>query len=150
MIRPRSLVAMLASAAALSLAPPGCSDYAEGDRCDANNGDDDCAAGLKCTKVAQTNGNNSDLCCPADGVATVPACVPGTGGGGAGGTGGTGGTAGTGGTGGTAGAGGSAGADAGSDAADDVTSDAAADAADDTVSVDAADDSDAAVDAATE
>ncbi len=65
-----------------------CSNQGEGDRCQAENGDDDCQSGLVCLAATQKafNGggpglvnapyNNSDRCCPYDrSTATHPACV---------------------------------------------------------------------------
>jgi hypothetical protein len=66
-----------------------CSNQAEGERCQAENGNDDCQSGLVCLAATQKtfNGgqggslvnapyNNSDRCCPADrSKATHPACV---------------------------------------------------------------------------
>jgi hypothetical protein len=64
-----------------------CSDYAEGDRCQAENGNDDCQTGLVClaaTNKAFNGGvglvnapyNTSDRCCPFDRTtATHPACT---------------------------------------------------------------------------
>ena len=64
-----------------------CSNQGEGDRCQAENGDDDCQSGLVCLAATQKafNGgqglvnapyNNSDRCCPFDRrTATHPACV---------------------------------------------------------------------------
>jgi len=64
-----------------------CSNQAEGERCQAENGNDDCQDGLVCLAASQKdfNGgtgfvnapyNNSDRCCPLDrDNATHPACV---------------------------------------------------------------------------
>ena len=65
-----------------------CSNQGEGDRCQAENGNDDCQSGLVCLAATQKsfNGgdgrlvnppyNNSDRCCPADrSQATHPACA---------------------------------------------------------------------------
>jgi hypothetical protein len=98
---------LLAFAAALIAAAPGCSRQGEGERCDTLNGDEDCNSGLVCVGKAQL-GQNSDTCCPASLVSTDRRCVPVVGGttsggdtttGTGGGTGGT--SSGTGGTGGT-------------------------------------------------
>ena len=66
-----------------------CSDQGEGDRCQAENGNQDCQSGLVCLAATQkpfsganvglVNApyNNSDRCCPADrSQATHPACTP--------------------------------------------------------------------------
>jgi hypothetical protein len=65
-----------------------CSSQVEGDRCQAENGNDDCEDGLVCLAASQKpfNGgtgtvnppfNNSDRCCPfLREQATHPACVP--------------------------------------------------------------------------
>lgn len=64
-----------------------CSNQAEGDRCQAENGNDDCEGPLVCLAATQKlfNGgvglvnapfNNSDRCCPFDrSTATHPACT---------------------------------------------------------------------------
>jgi len=65
-----------------------CSNQGEGDRCQAENGNDDCQTGLVCLAATQKsfNGgvglvnppyNNSDRCCPYErATATHPACQP--------------------------------------------------------------------------
>ncbi|MBK8258228.1 MAG: hypothetical protein IPK82_36865 [Polyangiaceae bacterium] len=122
-----SLVVLFA--VSVSALIPGCDKQGEGERCDRENGDLDCASPLVCTQ-GFVLGQTSDVCCPGDlASATAPECKPnsattgtggtggsttsgstggttsttGTGAGASGGTGGTGGTAGTGGmtTGGT-------------------------------------------------
>ena len=68
-----------------------CSNGGEGERCQAENGNDDCQSGLVCLAATQKafNGgkglvnppfNNSDRCCPLDRASTTnPACtVPGS------------------------------------------------------------------------
>ncbi|HSO35577.1 MAG TPA: hypothetical protein VLT33_23775 [Labilithrix sp.] len=64
-----------------------CSNQAEGERCQAENGNDDCQSGLVCLAATQKtfNGgqglvnapyNNSDRCCPYErSTASHPACV---------------------------------------------------------------------------
>ena len=63
-----------------------CSDQGEGDRCQAENGNSDCASGLVCVAGSQKDFNggvglangspSSDRCCPADrSTATHPACT---------------------------------------------------------------------------
>jgi hypothetical protein len=97
-----------------------CGEQGEGERCDLDNGDSDCESGLVCTpasdliRVAGGDSPGAALCCPAQGQASVSACIAGSfgGGGGVGGsgaaTGGAGGsTAGAGGAGASGGAGGS-------------------------------------------
>ena len=52
-----------------------CSDQGEGERCDENNNNDDCAAGLTCRKI---QGRDVALCCPPPSTpTTVAACIPG-------------------------------------------------------------------------
>ena len=52
-----------------------CSNQGEGERCDPNNDNEDCASGLTCRKI---EGQESPLCCPPVGEpATVSACIPG-------------------------------------------------------------------------
>ncbi|MFO0548197.1 MAG: hypothetical protein U0271_07400 [Polyangiaceae bacterium] len=119
------------SFALLLVALSACVVQDEGQRCNADNGNNDCAEGLVCL-TSRELGGNADVCCKADGSSTAPDCTPQTSGtgnttssnstgtgatggdggsgatGGAGGSGGTGvgGMGGTGGTGGTGGAGG--------------------------------------------
>ena len=86
MLRARLVVVALAALAALA---SGCSNEAEGQPCsvksygndpNGQNGADDCADGLVCTRAGVLN-SNSDLCCPPDPRnATVPECIPGSGG----------------------------------------------------------------------
>jgi hypothetical protein len=57
------------------IALTACSNYAEGERCQIGNGNDDCDDGLTCTPSSQLVGSNSDRCCPADrSTATQPIC----------------------------------------------------------------------------
>jgi len=65
----------LASLAALSLL--GCPTQGEGERCNIENGNDDCAEGLLC-KSSRELGGNADICCP-DGASDNPECIPGGG-----------------------------------------------------------------------
>lgn len=137
-VRPLALLAfVLGSSGALVAA---CSNQSIGQRCDVNNGNDDCENGLICM-THDTLGSDSDLCCPPTGTdPSHPECTPKSSGGG--GSGGSGGTGGSGGSGGTGGSGGSGGSDAAADVADDgSTLDAPAEAADDgSTSPDAGDD----------
>jgi hypothetical protein len=67
-----------------------CSNQSEGDRCDFDNGNDDCGNGLVCVPKANQTGrssngvvnppfNNADRCCPLDrNTATHPACTQNT------------------------------------------------------------------------
>jgi hypothetical protein len=116
------LVALAVSSAS------ACSDQGEGQRCDKNSGDSDCAAGLVCTpyRGTTTTGTGGStpgelgqyVCCPQNGSATTVACTatstnfdagPSTGGssardgGSTGGSSGAGGSSGSGGTGGEGG-----------------------------------------------
>ena len=55
-----------------------CSDQDEGDRCQTQNGNEDCSPGLVCLAAGNVNPpfNKSDRCCPADRrSATHPACA---------------------------------------------------------------------------
>jgi hypothetical protein len=55
-----------------------CSNSAEGERCQVNNNNDDCADGLVCLASSQVNPsyNSSDRCCPVDRTtASHPACT---------------------------------------------------------------------------
>jgi hypothetical protein len=52
-----------------------CSNQGEGERCDPDNKNEDCASGLTCQKI---QGQESPLCCPPPpNPATVSACIPG-------------------------------------------------------------------------
>ena len=55
-----------------------CSNNGEGERCQVNNNNDDCADGLICLASSQVNPsyNSSDRCCPVDRTrASHPACT---------------------------------------------------------------------------
>jgi hypothetical protein len=55
-----------------------CSNSAEGERCQVNNNNDDCADGLVCLASSQVNPsyNSADRCCPVDrSTASHPACT---------------------------------------------------------------------------
>lgn len=70
-----AVVAMIAVASA-------CSNNGEGERCQADNGNEDCADGLTCIPRGQlvVPYNSADRCCPFDrAAATVQACKLGTG-----------------------------------------------------------------------
>ena len=130
------LVALVVSSAS------ACSNQGEGQRCDKNSGDSDCAAGLVCTpyRVTSTSGTGGStpgelgqyVCCPQNGSATTVACTATSttfdGGPSAGGSeadgGSTGGSSGAGGSSGSGGAGGEAGmrSDAASAGAADLDS----------------------------
>ena len=118
------LVALAVSSAS------ACSNQGEGQRCDKNSGDSDCAAGLVCTpyRATSTSGTGGStpgelgqyVCCPQNGSATTVACTntgtgtsldggPSTGGGGEEDGGSTGGSSGAGGSSGSGGTGGEAG-----------------------------------------
>ncbi|WP_394826693.1 hypothetical protein [Pendulispora albinea] len=76
-MRTRFFVLALCAFGALgALFAPGCSDQAEGERCDSRNGDSDCAAGLQCIRV---NAGETDRfnfrCCPTDRPSTVSECI---------------------------------------------------------------------------
>jgi hypothetical protein len=106
------------------LLPFACSSQSEGQRCNVDNGNDDCESGLEC-KSSRELGGNADICCPISGPSESPECIPGGGTtaastsvstasgmggmGGAGGTGGMGMGGAGGGTGGMGGAGGGTG-----------------------------------------
>ncbi|MEZ4443263.1 MAG: hypothetical protein R3B72_29475 [Polyangiaceae bacterium] len=58
------------------MASPGCGRQGEGERCDADNNDDDCADGLICRRGTDL-GRNADVCCPEDvAAATAIDCIP--------------------------------------------------------------------------
>ena len=68
-IRLVAIAVVSALSVALTLFP-GCSNQAEGERCDTNGdngGNDDCQSGLVCVHANQLNGaSDSDRCCPPD------------------------------------------------------------------------------------
>ncbi len=62
--------------------PTACSNNAEGERCQSENGNDDCADGLTCIPKTQLVApfNSADRCCPfVRQNATSAACKPGSG-----------------------------------------------------------------------
>ena len=66
--------AFLASMVAV-VAMPGCANQGEGERCDVNNNNDDCASGLTCQTIP---GQPTTLCCPQPPAQpTVPQCFAG-------------------------------------------------------------------------
>jgi len=82
----RTAVLAGSATALLVLVLAACSNGAEGDRCEFDNGNDDCQDGLVCVPKAASsrpgNGtvnppyNNADRCCPLDrSTATHPACT---------------------------------------------------------------------------
>ena len=70
-----------------SLLASACGAQGEGERCNADNGNDDCQEGLVC-KTSRELESNADICCPEVGPSESPECTPGgvgaSGGGGAG------------------------------------------------------------------
>ena len=120
---------LLSLATLVVLLGSACAAQGEGDRCNAGNGNDDCAEGLVCKTSRELEGN-ADICCPETGSSESPECTPGgvggsdTGGSSAGGNGNGGNNAGGNTTGGssaggngTGGAGGTGGAAAGGSSA---------------------------------
>lgn len=116
------LVALVVSSAS------ACSNQGEGQRCDKNSGDSDCAAGLACVPYKSNSPSGTGgsaagelgqyVCCPQNGSATTVACAntgttfnggPSTDGGSQEEAGSTGGSSGAGGSSGSGGAGGEAG-----------------------------------------
>jgi hypothetical protein len=84
----RNALIVGSAVASVLVALSACSQQGEGDRCDFDNGDIDCASGLICLPATNQNGrgagtgtvnppyNNSDRCCPPDRTqATHPACT---------------------------------------------------------------------------
>lgn len=68
-----------------------CPSQGEGQRCNADNGNEDCSEGLVCVS-SRDLGGNADICCPPSGASESPECIPGgattsTGGNGSGGEG---------------------------------------------------------------
>lgn len=64
-----------ASLLVASLGLLDCSAQGEGERCDPNNNNEDCASGLTCQSI---EGQTSPLCCPPPPQsASVSACIPG-------------------------------------------------------------------------
>ncbi len=70
--------AILGLMAVFALVPFACSNQAEGQRCNVDNGNDDCESGLVCTSSRELGGN-ADICCPASGQSTSPECTKGGG-----------------------------------------------------------------------
>lgn len=65
----RSLLAGFSVVAVCAVFVGACSNQAEGERCEAANGNDDCQDGLVCDP-------NKSICCPVDPrQATTPGCV---------------------------------------------------------------------------
>ncbi len=60
----------------LASAPFACSSQGEGQRCNVDNGNDDCEEGLVCTSSRELGGN-ADICCPASGTSNSPDCTKG-------------------------------------------------------------------------
>lgn len=74
----KRVVGIVMAAAALGFAwMTACSNYGEGERCQFDNGNEDCENGLQCLPSAQVNqGFGGDRCCPPDrSRATHPACM---------------------------------------------------------------------------
>src|SRR5262245_6069817 len=83
---PRPLALAAALLLASSLLAFGCGKQGEGERCDINNNNADCAGDLICKSSEDLN-RSSDVCCPETG-SVEPACIPNVGTGGGGGAGG--------------------------------------------------------------
>jgi hypothetical protein len=66
--RSRAAVVVGTAIALAIAAVSACSNQGEGERCEIENGDDDCKSSedLVCTASALLNGANSDRCCPRD------------------------------------------------------------------------------------
>ncbi|NUP12145.1 MAG: hypothetical protein HOW73_39365, partial [Polyangiaceae bacterium] len=86
MLRTGRPLLLLVFVAALS----ACPSQSEGERCNAENGNEDCSEGLEC-KSSRELGRNADICCPpGDSNSESPECIPAgesTGGNGTGGNG---------------------------------------------------------------
>jgi hypothetical protein len=70
-------IALLLVAGAFVAMVAACSNQGEGERCEVDNGDDDCRTGegLSCYPEAQLKNAGSDRCCPRDrSKATHPVC----------------------------------------------------------------------------
>lgn len=80
--RNRALGLIVASVLAVIAFASACSNNGEGERCQADNGNDDCLDGLTCIPKGQLVApfNSADRCCPFNRAqATTQACKPGTG-----------------------------------------------------------------------
>lgn len=55
------LAAAFLASTVVVMTMPGCADQGEGERCDLNNGNADCASGLTCQTIT---GQPTTLCCP--------------------------------------------------------------------------------------
>lgn len=62
---------------ALALSLMACSNQAEGERCDLDNGDLDCESDLVCRSLQSLGGGEGAICCP-EGTPTVAACSVGS------------------------------------------------------------------------
>lgn len=69
---------LLAAALACVFGPAACSNQGEGERCSAQNGNDDCQDGIACVSAASLGKlENYDRCCPPDpSRVTTNACTP--------------------------------------------------------------------------
>lgn len=56
----------LATALILALVSTSCGRRGEGQRCDMNNFNEDCAAGLQCVPLEGSTIRNAAVCCPPD------------------------------------------------------------------------------------
>ena len=71
-LRSACLFAFVSALAVLSM--PGCSQQAEGERCDATNGDTDCNDGLSCIPKEKLLEGITDRCCPAENTESDSRC----------------------------------------------------------------------------
>jgi hypothetical protein len=66
----RSLLSGFAFVGVCAVLMGACADASEGDRCEIDNGNNDCSNGLVCVA-----GGPTDICCPEDrALATTPGC----------------------------------------------------------------------------
>jgi hypothetical protein len=74
----RHALALALVSAAVALGTPGCSQQAEGERCDsAKAGDADCESGLTCVVQSNLAEQITDRCCPEAGTETDKRCTRG-------------------------------------------------------------------------
>ncbi len=73
-----SAALLVAAALGCVLGPAACSNQGEGERCSAQNGNDDCQDGIACVTAASLGKlENYDRCCPPDPLqVTTSACTP--------------------------------------------------------------------------
>lgn len=76
--RLRGLGIIVSAVIAMVAVASACSNNGEGERCQADNGNDDCVDGLQCVRSQELPNTSADRCCPVDrATATALVCKPG-------------------------------------------------------------------------